>query len=133
MMNCIKCEGRLQKILFSPVEGNKVELWRCNSCNGIWIDREALDQYLDQGSSGVDSWAVDPALMRELDEKIAHCPRCKLRMLKAPSPRDPDITIDVCDTCGSVWLDATELDRLEHPRERPLSAIDRLLRLLKRA
>ena len=48
-------------------------------------------------------------------------------------PDGDNMVRDVCDTCGSVWLDATELDRLEHPRERPLSAIDRLLRLLKRA
>lgn len=131
-MDCIKCEGRLQKILFSPVTGHKIELWRCNTCNGIWIDNEALDQYLDQGSSGIDSWAIEPALMQELDEKIAHCPRCELRMLKAPSLRDPNITIDFCDACGSVWLDATELDQLEHPRARSESAVDRFLRLFKR-
>jgi Zn-finger nucleic acid-binding protein len=131
-MNCIKCEGQLQKILFSPVTGQKISLWRCNVCNGIWIDKETLDQYLDQGSWGIDSWAVDPALMQELDEKIAHCPRCELRLIKAPSQRDPSVTIDFCDSCGSVWLDPTELDQLEHPHEHQESVVDRFLKLIGR-
>ncbi|MGR9090585.1 MAG: TFIIB-type zinc ribbon-containing protein [Gammaproteobacteria bacterium] len=70
--------------------------------------------------------------MQELDEKIAHCPRCELRLIKAPSQRDPSVTIDFCDSCGSVWLDPTELDQLEHPHEHQESVVDRFLKLIGR-
>lgn len=131
-MKCIKCDGELQDIQFSPVTGRRIELKRCNKCNGVWIDKENLDQYLDQGSWGIDSWAVDADLMRELDDKIATCPRCNLRMIKAPSNRDPDVIIDFCDKCGSVWLDPTELDELETPREVTESLVDRFFKLIGR-
>lgn len=131
-MKCLKCDGILQSITFSPTEASQISLHRCSECNGVWIDREQLDQYLDQGSWGVDSWAIDEDRMKALDEKMARCPRCDLRLIKAPSKRDPEVVIDFCDKCAGVWLDATELDRLENPREVAESVMDRILKAIGR-
>ena len=130
VMNCLKCDGTLVDMTFRPVGGRSIQLSRCGSCNGIWMDREQLDQYLDQGSWGIDSWPVDEQLMRDLDEKTARCPRCDLRLVKAPSTRDPAVVIDFCDKCAGVWLDATELDQLEAPRQVDESLLDRFLKMI---
>ena len=63
---------------------------------------------------------------------MARCQRCELRLIKAPSRRDPGVDIDFGDTCAGVWLDATELDRLETPREVSGSLLDRFLKLIDR-
>ena len=131
-MNCLKCDGTLHEVTFSPAIGSTVRLQRCSKCNGIWIEKTQLDQYLDQGSWGIDSWATDEDRMQELDDKMASCPRCELRLVKAPSRRDPEVVIDFCDKCAGVWLDATELDELETPREVSVGLLDRFLKSIHR-
>jgi Zn-finger nucleic acid-binding protein len=44
-----------------------------------------------------------------LMEKTTWCPQCQTAMQKEV---DPDITTDVCPSCGGVWLDKNELNAL---------------------
>ena len=34
-------------------------------------------------------------------------------MEKKQHPRDEEVIIDYCDTCGGVWLDAGELEAIQ--------------------
>jgi Zn-finger nucleic acid-binding protein len=50
-------------------------------------------------------------------EAFLQCPRCAVRMKKL---KNNETIIDVCESCGGLWLDAGEIDKLAslHPRNR---------------
>ncbi len=124
-MDCPKCVGKLQKTTVTsftapehPEVGGRagkqgLEVDRCFSCGGIWFDHGELERYLKARLTILDSPAVGGELDQHLDAKEAHCPRCSHAMRKAPAPRSQDVTMDMCGGCGGVWLDSTEVDRLE--------------------
>ncbi len=127
-MNCPKCVGKLQKTVVTsftapekPELGGRpekegLEVDRCFSCGGIWFDHGELERYLKARLAILDSPVVGGQLDQHLDEKEAHCPRCNRPMHKAPAPRSQDVGMDVCGGCGGVWLDSTEIDRLERAK-----------------
>lgn len=47
---------------------------------------------------------------------MTHCPACKVTMRVV---MESGVSIDVCDICHGVWLDAGELDRLTHNADFP--------------
>ena len=125
-MDCPKCAvGKLNEITVrtntlyrSPVlqgEGVNVDLTldQCFVCNGVWFDAGELKKYLAEHITIVNSPEIDQSLMQEADQKVAKCPYCQVEMVKKKAPEDSRITVDFCEKCQGVWLDTTELDRLE--------------------
>ncbi len=124
-MNCPKCVGKLQKTEIrqtatSELKGLagasttlQLQVDKCFACGGIWFDRGELDKYLTEGMTILDSPALGGSLDRELDEKRGNCPRCGIAMMKAPASGVPGVTVDVCGQCKGIWLDPTEITRLE--------------------
>ena len=124
-MDCPKCIGKLQKTTFTNFETSEVkelqgatvtynlELDKCFVCGGVWFDKGELDKYLTEKVTVIDSSSVGADLDKELDAKKGNCPRCQVEMKKTAAPKDPSITVDTCEKCGGVWLDSTEIDRLE--------------------
>jgi Zn-finger nucleic acid-binding protein len=122
-VKCPKCESRLNKVkikirpeyggdvLHDAEKTSEIELDQCHSCNGIWFDVQELDQYLDEKLVILNSPNVKD--YKELDKKDGDCPRCHERMLKKPDPKGAGVTMDVCKRCKGVWLDSTEIDRIE--------------------
>jgi Zn-finger nucleic acid-binding protein len=114
-MNCPKCLGKLEEIKIGEKE--TVVIDRCFACGGLWFDKDELSrvinkQVLDTVESEVESGTIsDYSLLREvgLDKKEAMCPRCKgIKMIKRPSQRNKKVTIDYCEKCKGIWLDAGE-------------------------
>ena len=91
----------------------ELKLNQCFVCNGVWFDAGELKKYLTEHIMIVNSPETDQSLMREADKKVAKCPHCQTEMVKKQAPEDSSITIDFCEKCQGVWLDSTELDRLE--------------------
>lgn len=124
-MDCPKCIGKLEKteIRLSKVYKSgamkgkgiteSLELDKCYVCNGVWFDAGELKKYFAEKITIVNSPSIGPNFRKELDEKVGKCPRCGIDMVKKEAPRDPSITIDVCGKCNGVWLDNTEIDKLE--------------------
>lgn len=124
-MDCPKCVGKLQKteVEVSPIFDEKkpakggpsyqLELDKCFSCGGVWFDAGELNRYLSDQLTVMDSPELGGGLDQELDKKTGICPRCQSPMQKTPAPKLPDMTVDVCRKCQGVWLDSTEIDRLE--------------------
>ena len=122
-MKCPKCESTLNKvkiqtrpeygadILQDAEQTSEIEVDQCLSCNGIWFDVKELDQYLSEKLLILDSEKVKN--YRELDKKEGLCPRCQVKMKKKPAPKGAGFQVDVCETCGGIWLDSSEIDRLE--------------------
>ena len=46
---------------------------------------------------------------RKSGEKLLLCPRCKKYMKKLIKQK---IVIDICETCGGMWVDSGELEKL---------------------
>lgn len=122
-MKCPKCDTALGKvkirirpeygadILNDAEETSEIEVDQCLSCSGIWFDVKELDQYLAEKLLILDSKKVKGH--RELDRKEGHCPKCNELMVKKPAPKGAPFTVDACKKCGGVWLDSTEIDKLE--------------------
>ncbi|MDP8217997.1 MAG: zf-TFIIB domain-containing protein [Candidatus Theseobacter exili] len=122
-MKCPKCEGVLNKvkvttrpeygadILNDAEQVSEIELDQCLSCNGVWFDEKELDQYLAEKLIILDSPKISN--YKELNKKEGICPRCNQVMIKKPAPKGAGFMIDVCEKCHGVWLDSSELDKLE--------------------
>ncbi len=121
-MNCPKCIGKLQKkdieVNETSADGRSVntynlEIDQCFSCGGVWFDKGELEKYTKERLTIVDSPSVGKELDKELDLKEGNCPRCQIALKKKPYKKDSSITLDICEKCGGVWLDSTEIDRIE--------------------
>ncbi len=122
-MDCPKCLGKLSPVTVriseaesrSRGEGavDRIEVDQCFVCTGVWFDRGELEKYLSRRLTIIDSPEIETEMRKEQDRKIGKCPRCRIDMVKKKSPRDSSVTIDVCEQCSGIWLDNTEIDKLE--------------------
>ena len=83
----------------------------CPNCKGIWLDKGELGKLLK-----------DKKLANYLTKHIGTksrspmvCPRCGMTM---DIEKTEDIEVDVCLTCGGVWLDEGELEKLKETSEK---------------
>lgn len=106
MKQCPCCDGVLQDAQY---EG--VSLLRCSKCRGVLVKKYKLE-FINHGR------AKDAAALRREarddfagdTRKLLRCPRCRSLMHKRPfAGRYARLTMDVCRTCESVWLDGGEL------------------------
>lgn len=109
-MQCPRCEGDLR------VEDYRgIEIDRCTSCGGIWLDHEELDQLED---TVLDDDRAKGTLVYRHFEGDLHCPRCQgpMRMFHY---RAYALELDFCEREHGFWLDAGEEKRvLELMRQR---------------
>lgn len=124
-MNCPKCVGRLEETELVVRKSSKIpelgaaslhyelQLDKCFVCGGIWFDKGELRKYLGDGITVLDSPSLGADMDRELDRKQGDCPQCLLPLVKSAAPYNPEIVTDICQKCGGVWLDSSEIDRLE--------------------
>ncbi len=124
-MDCPKCIGKLQKkevamYATSSIEelrgaaiSQSLEVDQCFVCGGVWFDRGELDKYTTEKTTIIDAPSVGKDLDEKFDKKEGKCPKCSVMMKKTPYEKEPSITIDVCEKCGGIWLDSTEIDRVE--------------------
>ena len=110
-----------------PTHVNDVAVDICSSCRGLWLDRdelrrlsahpeelEALRKHLgDQEPDG------EP-------EASGDCPACKRRLSVASVG---SFRVEYCTTCGGVFLDRGELDKvLEQTKAKNIATIVALAR-----
>ena len=97
-MNCPKCQTGLE-----PCPAGSGPACQCSGCHGIWIDREALKAHMPRESHS-------PALVHPAQSTDWPCTNCPGRTLEA---RFYDsIEIDYCRSCGGIFLDAGELEKI---------------------
>ncbi len=103
---CHRCWVEMKK---EEVEtfGPNIIIDVCPKCKGIWLDKGELGKLLK-----------DKKLTNYLTKHIGTksrspmvCPRCGNTM---DIEEAEDIEVDVCLTCGGVWLDQGELDKLKY-------------------
>lgn len=114
-MDCPKCVGIMEEIRL----GNDQPLIinRCPACGGLWFDKNELTLAINKLIKDTSEFdlelepVTDVELLEQvdLDKTEINCLCCKnSKMTKIPSKRNPKITMDYCQKCGGIWLDAGE-------------------------
>jgi Zn-finger nucleic acid-binding protein len=115
-MHCPLCQKPLAAIRY---EGALVHT--CNHCGGEFIGPDDLTAIINQRE------AIFGAALRELcddhqpmfgvpadaDQRDLDCPACEGCMQLVNYGGDSGIAVDRCDTCGGVWLDHDELEKIQ--------------------
>ncbi|MBD3271237.1 MAG: hypothetical protein GF384_01705 [Elusimicrobia bacterium] len=106
-MHCPACNRELTEM---TVEGVKLDVCD-NGCGGIWFDNFELKKFDEQHEPTGLLLKInkDDAITVDL-KKRRKCPRCKdVTMMQHFFSVKRKVTIDECQNCGGVWLDAGEL------------------------
>lgn len=111
-----KCPACRSNLDLYRVYGIEVE--RCRSCQGIWLDRDELRKLKDKSEQ--DSWSS----LRWMDDEIEaigrtnatpskrRCPKCETENLVSTSFGDSLVMIDWCPSCQGTWLDRDEFQEI---------------------
>ncbi len=108
-MKCLSCEGDL---VATQSHGIRVE--QCDRCGGIWLDQGELDRVVDAEREDIrwmdlDLWQDAGEVSGKLSSRS--CPYGH-GLLATLSYGKSGIEVDVCRTCGGIWLDAGELEKI---------------------
>jgi Zn-finger nucleic acid-binding protein len=116
-MQCPKDHTELQSTRYEK----NINVDKCETCGGIWLNREKLEKIQEtRGRDYKKELAQPPDLGYEsfqLAEQQTQpplvCPNCNVEMERREYARVSQILIDVCPKCHGIWLDKTELEALE--------------------
>ena len=106
---CHKCWVEMNKEEIDAF-GPNIIIDVCPKCQGIWLDKGELQKILkdrklaDYLTKHVGTKSKSPMV----------CPRCGMTM---DLENAEDVEVDVCLSCGGVWLDAGELEALKQKTE----------------
>jgi len=112
-MNCPRCSESMRTVTVGPVE-----LDTCDSCEGVWFDKDELRAVLDMDKSAMYSTSV----ARSMDSAVERvetsgrsemkCPRCGSDLVRYNYQGYSGILLDGCDSQCGIWLDDGELKKL---------------------
>jgi len=82
----------------------------CESCGGLWLDKNELDQMAVQVEGDIEYCATEDA---SDPASAKHCPRCAgehLRRVKFLG--EEDIVLERCDNCSGFWLEGGQIQKI---------------------
>ena len=105
-MQCPDCTAALVK-----ETKKKVELDRCPSCFGMWLDPGELNKLADKRKKMLEFNSVeyDSGIHGDKHPK-RECPQCSKIMKKVDMLTGGNIIYDYCTSCKGFWLDKKELE-----------------------
>jgi Zn-finger nucleic acid-binding protein len=86
-----------------------IEIDRCPTCKGLFLDKSEFEQMIVRRISA-DTFAYS-LLSDTMDEVPALCTRCDAPMAAHIGPAN--IRVDVCNSCGGLFLDQGEFAALQ--------------------
>ncbi|MGC8735002.1 MAG: zf-TFIIB domain-containing protein [bacterium] len=124
-MLCPRCLANSKEVELQNAVLENIELDVCNSCGGIWFDKQELASAVSLDKQTVDNFynklsnlkstnsesnnegnSVEKTLNKDV---ILKCPKCNIEMSKYRYMYTSNIYIDSCDKCEGIWLDNKEL------------------------
>jgi Zn-finger nucleic acid-binding protein len=105
-MFCPKC--KTETLVRRRMREKHVSLDVCSRCKGIWFDRDELEQVVPEA---IKELAVPPDA-----EKAGPCPSCGEWLYAFHYPQTY-VTVEMCRTCGGLWLDAGEAREIQVVRQ----------------
>jgi Zn-finger nucleic acid-binding protein len=88
-----------------------VEVDRCLSCGGLWLDVMERDKLLEAGAAAL----VDTVMPRQANapkDRTTKCPRDRSSLIHMVARPQSHISYESCTVCGGVFFDAGELKDL---------------------
>ncbi|PCJ15420.1 MAG: hypothetical protein COB02_18030 [Candidatus Cloacimonadota bacterium] len=103
MRLCPECNVNLVE---KNVGGNLIDC--CRTCNGYFFDPKELEKVstnknIQQKMANASKAKID------IKKRIRNCPNCKFKM---SIKEKGDIEIDRCMSCGGIWLDGGEFEKI---------------------
>ncbi|MDE1887020.1 MAG: zf-TFIIB domain-containing protein [Gammaproteobacteria bacterium] len=130
-MKCPKCGSDL-----APAIRHKIRVNYCQSCKGMWLEHQELDQLEDEAFDFGDD--AKGTLFLSSTPTTAKCPECSA-LLKRFQYRFYDLQMDFCVNQHGYWLDEDEDTRVltlmkqeEKDYERKVLAEDQWAKTLTR-
>lgn len=120
-MKCLRCKS-VELVVKAEETGTEViELDRCPSCGGLWLDASELKAMDDSLSINLEGIRYTDVPATEEDAELI-CPRCegKVRLRKVYPASYHDVVVDTCPECGGFWLDNQELKKMREVSDRLL-------------
>ena len=115
-MQCPNCKSTLQTIDY---EGIQIET--CPDCEGEWLDAQELKHIVQVREVRFDkeerqaiaaATTITPINVKREDRDL-RCPKCSGTTDALNYGGDTGIVIDKCTTCGGIWLDKGEMERIQ--------------------
>ena len=103
----MKCPRDGTELAVEPTLG--IEVDRCTSCNGRWLDFDELDK-LEATVPSTEAERRATITYGELTSELK-CPQCEKQMKKF-NYRAYDLELEMCDDEHGYWLDAGEEGRV---------------------
>ena len=99
-----------QSILLTH-EGSEAQILFCETCHGIWLDREQLSRFV-RDPAGTNALPKVKVVSGKASgsARTKLCPSCGPTALTAKVV--DGVEIDLCPACHGIWLDAGELDSI---------------------
>ena len=124
ILTCPACGKEMKKVY---MDVQKIYLDVClDGCGGIYFDNREYKQFDEQHEDI--SPLIDAFKGKTFDKVSALdgrvCPNCKNKMVKHYSSAKYEVQIDDCYSCGGIFLDYSELNRIrsEYVNEQQASA-----------
>lgn len=106
-LTCPRCSVAMD-VRHAETDEGAFALDVCPRCRGLWLDREELF-HVCRVVSDLPHRSVEVALVGEKGRCLPRCPRCAV-IAPVAYVVWPDFEVDVCLTCGGVWLHAADYD-----------------------
>jgi len=109
-MICPDCQGKLE-----PIFCEGIEIDECINCKGRWFDRGELRKAKERQDDDIRWLDFDP-FGKDAEESSVKsegkvCPKCYEKMSSLRYSHS-NVIIDKCDSCGGIWLDHGEFERI---------------------
>jgi Zn-finger nucleic acid-binding protein len=112
-MDCAWCEGTLH-----PVELEGIQLDMCDTCDGIWFERDELLKVVEAEKSELmntvlnEAWVNEPEEIDPTDGQKYSCPVCNEPLHRYQYHLKSGIEIDACDHGHGLWIDDGESQKI---------------------
>lgn len=115
-MKCPNCSGSLEPITY---EGIQIET--CPECKGEWLDDRELGHINrareirfdpEERRAVAAATKIKGVNLDDVDRDLA-CPKCAGQTDAVNYGGNTGIIIDSCTSCGGLWVDAGELEKIQ--------------------
>jgi uncharacterized protein len=114
MSLCPRCHNKEMSI----IHVHDVELDFCASCEGVWFDKDELEQVLKIGEAETAGTELAPSFDSDLERLETpgmgglKCPRCSSAMFRYNYAVSSGILLDGCEKGCGLWLDDGEIRKI---------------------
>lgn len=112
-LTCPRCSVDMKKI-----HVRNVELDLCESCEGLWFDRDEIGQVAAMGEEEAAASPLAPSLETDKERLESpgkgdlKCPRCGSEMYRYIYMVSSGVVVDGCEKGCGVWLDDGEIRKI---------------------